>query len=164
MSRWGMGTGYKMAAALGSSLDLRKFVKFGRKVVAVGRNYRYGKRCLKFKRKDFRGTRKWGVLVVSFLREHAAELGNPVPKSPLIFFKPPSSYLEQGGKIKVSWHFLWIFPPCKKRESRKHGSWSMDPLHGRARPMDRLHQNMGQVHGPPVFTTILWLTIIKVKK
>ena len=47
-----------MAAAVGSSLDLRRFVKFGRKIVAVGRNYRYGKRCLKFNRKDFQGTRK----------------------------------------------------------------------------------------------------------
>jgi len=42
------------------------------------------------------------MLFISFVREHAAELGNPVPKSPLIFFKPPSSYLEGGGKIKVS--------------------------------------------------------------
>ena len=36
-----------------------------------------------------------------FDREHAVELGNPIPKNPLIFLKPPSSYLKQGGKIKV---------------------------------------------------------------
>lgn len=48
-------------------------MEFGRKIIAVGRNY----------------------------REHAAELGNPVPKTPLIFLKPPSSYLQQGGKIKL---------------------------------------------------------------
>ena len=29
------------------------------------------------------------------------ELGNPIPKNPLIFLKPPSSYLKEGGKIKV---------------------------------------------------------------
>ncbi|XP_058972726.2 uncharacterized protein [Pocillopora verrucosa] len=62
-----------MAAATSSSRDLRRFVEFGRKIIAVGRNY----------------------------REHAAELGNPVPKTPLIFLKPPSSYLQQGGKIKL---------------------------------------------------------------
>lgn len=60
-------------AAAPSSRDLRRFVEFGRKIIAVGRNY----------------------------REHAAELGNPVPKTPLIFLKPPSSYLQQGGKIKL---------------------------------------------------------------
>ena len=33
-------------------------------------------------------------------REHAAELGNEVPKEPLLFFKPPSSLLETGGVIR----------------------------------------------------------------
>jgi 2-keto-4-pentenoate hydratase/2-oxohepta-3-ene-1,7-dioic acid hydratase in catechol pathway len=32
-------------------------------------------------------------------REHAAELGNEVPKEPLLFFKPPSSLLATGGTI-----------------------------------------------------------------
>lgn len=32
-------------------------------------------------------------------REHAAELGNEVPKEPLIFLKPPSSLLSPGGNI-----------------------------------------------------------------
>lgn len=32
-------------------------------------------------------------------REHAAELGNEVPVEPLIFFKPPSSLLANGGII-----------------------------------------------------------------
>ena len=40
-----------MAATVGTSRDLRRFVKFGRKIVAVGRNYRYGKRYLKLKRR-----------------------------------------------------------------------------------------------------------------
>ncbi len=31
--------------------------------------------------------------------EHAAELGNEVPKEPLLFFKPPSSVLSPGGVI-----------------------------------------------------------------
>jgi len=33
-------------------------------------------------------------------REHAAELGNEVPTEPLLFFKPPSSLLAQGGSIR----------------------------------------------------------------
>lgn len=32
-------------------------------------------------------------------REHAAELGNPLPTEPLLFFKPPSSLLSPGGTI-----------------------------------------------------------------
>ena len=32
-------------------------------------------------------------------REHAAELGNEVPTEPLIFLKPPSSLLANGGTI-----------------------------------------------------------------
>lgn len=32
-------------------------------------------------------------------REHAAELGNEVPREPLIFLKPPSSLLAPGGTI-----------------------------------------------------------------
>jgi 2-keto-4-pentenoate hydratase/2-oxohepta-3-ene-1,7-dioic acid hydratase in catechol pathway len=32
-------------------------------------------------------------------REHAAELGNEVPAEPLIFLKPPSSLLANGGTI-----------------------------------------------------------------
>jgi len=33
-------------------------------------------------------------------REHAAELGNPVPEEPLLFFKPPSSLLATGQNIR----------------------------------------------------------------
>jgi 2-keto-4-pentenoate hydratase/2-oxohepta-3-ene-1,7-dioic acid hydratase in catechol pathway len=33
-------------------------------------------------------------------REHAEELGNPVPKEPLLFFKPPSSLLDPGAAIR----------------------------------------------------------------
>ena len=32
-------------------------------------------------------------------RDHAAELGNEVPKEPLIFMKPPTSILDPGGTI-----------------------------------------------------------------
>ena len=53
--------------------DLRQFVKFGRKIVAVGRNY----------------------------KAHAAELGNAVPEDPLLFLKPTTSYIEQGQSIVV---------------------------------------------------------------
>jgi 2-keto-4-pentenoate hydratase/2-oxohepta-3-ene-1,7-dioic acid hydratase in catechol pathway len=33
-------------------------------------------------------------------REHAAELGNEVPKEPLLFFKPTSSLLPSGGTVR----------------------------------------------------------------
>jgi 2-keto-4-pentenoate hydratase/2-oxohepta-3-ene-1,7-dioic acid hydratase in catechol pathway len=49
------------------------------KIVAVGRNY----------------------------REHAKELGNPMPERPLLFLKPPSSLLDPGGAI--------ILPPDSSR-------------------------------------------------
>ncbi len=39
--------------------------------------------------------------------EHAKELGNPVPKIPLIFFKPPSSIINPGDTI--------ILPPQSKQ-------------------------------------------------
>jgi 2-keto-4-pentenoate hydratase/2-oxohepta-3-ene-1,7-dioic acid hydratase in catechol pathway len=34
-------------------------------------------------------------------REHATELGNEVPKEPLLFFKPPSSLLAPGEAIRI---------------------------------------------------------------
>jgi len=49
-----------------------RFAELGRKVVAVGRNY----------------------------RDHAAELGNAVPELPLLFLKPASSYITEGSPIK----------------------------------------------------------------
>lgn len=33
--------------------------------------------------------------------DHAAELGNEVPKEPLLFLKPPSSLLAPGGTVKM---------------------------------------------------------------
>jgi acylpyruvate hydrolase len=50
-----------------------RFVEIGRKIVAVGRNY----------------------------RDHAAELGNAVPEIPLLFMKPASSYITEGTPIKI---------------------------------------------------------------
>ena len=34
-------------------------------------------------------------------REHAKELGNPMPERPLLFLKAPSSLLEHGGPIRL---------------------------------------------------------------
>ncbi|GBG78327.1 hypothetical protein CBR_g26355 [Chara braunii] len=48
-------------------------VKFGSKIIAVGRNY----------------------------AAHAKELGNEVPKEPVLFLKPTSSYVRKGGVIEV---------------------------------------------------------------
>lgn len=52
---------------------LHKLLNIGTKIVAVGRNY----------------------------AAHAKELGNAVPKEPVLFLKPTSSYLENGGTIEV---------------------------------------------------------------
>ena len=53
--------------------NLVKFPSLSRKIVAVGRNY----------------------------AEHAAELGNAVPSKPLLFMKPPSSYITAGENIEI---------------------------------------------------------------
>ncbi|KAL3689609.1 hypothetical protein R1sor_015918 [Riccia sorocarpa] len=50
-----------------------KILAAGTKIVAVGRNY----------------------------AAHAKELGNAVPKEPMIFLKPTSSYVFQGGAIEI---------------------------------------------------------------
>lgn len=52
---------------------LGQFTELSRKVVAVGRNY----------------------------ADHAKELGNAVPSSPLLFMKPPSAFVTVGGSIEV---------------------------------------------------------------
>lgn len=52
---------------------LGQFTELSRKVVAVGRNY----------------------------ADHAKELGNAVPATPLLFMKPPSAFVTAGGRIEV---------------------------------------------------------------
>ncbi|OBZ65688.1 Acylpyruvase FAHD1, mitochondrial [Grifola frondosa] len=49
------------------------FVQQGKKIVAIGRNY----------------------------SEHAKELNNAVPKEPIIFLKPTTSYLQSGGNVEI---------------------------------------------------------------
>ncbi|KAF9172852.1 hypothetical protein BGX21_004480 [Mortierella sp. AD011] len=49
------------------------FIRTGRKIVAIGRNY----------------------------GEHAKELGNTVPTAPFFFLKPTSSYITNGQSIEV---------------------------------------------------------------
>ncbi|KAM3707775.1 hypothetical protein ACJW30_02G049600 [Castanea mollissima] len=55
------------------SMALQKLFSGGTKIVAVGRNY----------------------------VAHAKELGNAVPKEPVLFLKPTSSYLGVGGTIEI---------------------------------------------------------------
>lgn len=50
-----------------------KLIEMGTKIVAVGRNY----------------------------AAHAKELGNAVPKEPVLFLKPTSSYVREGGAIEI---------------------------------------------------------------
>ncbi|KAM7485057.1 hypothetical protein LguiA_001066 [Lonicera macranthoides] len=56
-----------------SSSAFHKLLTVGTKIIAVGRNY----------------------------AAHAKELGNAVPKEPVLFMKPTSSYLANGGTIEV---------------------------------------------------------------
>ncbi|KIM79785.1 hypothetical protein PILCRDRAFT_98056 [Piloderma croceum F 1598] len=49
------------------------FVKYGKKIVAIGRNY----------------------------ADHAKELGNQVPKEPFFFLKPTTSYVQSGGRVEI---------------------------------------------------------------
>ncbi|KAJ1752975.1 hypothetical protein LPJ79_000797 [Coemansia sp. RSA 1821] len=53
--------------------SVRNFTQFGRKIVAIGRNF----------------------------SEHARELGNAVPTAPFFFLKPTSSYVCSPGKIEI---------------------------------------------------------------
>ncbi|KAL2922959.1 putative acylpyruvase FAHD1 mitochondrial [Bienertia sinuspersici] len=52
---------------------MSKLIEIGTKIICVGRNY----------------------------ANHAKELGNPVPKEPVLFMKPTSSYLANGGTILI---------------------------------------------------------------
>ncbi|KAF9014192.1 hypothetical protein BDQ17DRAFT_1231191 [Cyathus striatus] len=52
---------------------MASFVRHGKKIVAIGRNY----------------------------AAHAKELNNAVPKEPFFFLKPTSSYLLSGGKMEI---------------------------------------------------------------
>ncbi|KAF7986579.1 hypothetical protein HWV62_26338 [Athelia sp. TMB] len=49
------------------------FVKHGKKIVAIGRNY----------------------------ADHVKELNNAVPKEPFFFLKPTTSYLPSGGRMQI---------------------------------------------------------------
>ncbi|KAJ2876111.1 hypothetical protein GGH93_001035 [Coemansia aciculifera] len=74
-------------------MSARPFIQTGRKIVAIGRNFRYStvglhspascpETCLA-------------------LTEHAKELGNAVPTAPFFFLKPTSSYVASPGKIEI---------------------------------------------------------------
>ncbi|KAI0373075.1 hypothetical protein BV20DRAFT_963576 [Pilatotrama ljubarskyi] len=54
-------------------MSASSFVSTGKKIVAIGRNY----------------------------SEHAKELNNAVPKEPIIFLKPTTSYLPSGGNMEI---------------------------------------------------------------
>ncbi|XP_078148652.1 oxaloacetate tautomerase FAHD1, mitochondrial-like isoform X2 [Carex rostrata] len=56
-----------------SAMASQKLLSMGTKIIGVGRNY----------------------------VAHAKELGNAVPKDPVLFMKPTSSYLANGGTIEI---------------------------------------------------------------
>lgn len=71
---WAAGGPRRAGAALDRrSVTLLPPAAPGAKILCIGRNY----------------------------RAHAAELGNEVPKEPLVFLKPPSSLLPHGGTIRL---------------------------------------------------------------
>ncbi|CEP12373.1 hypothetical protein [Parasitella parasitica] len=70
------------------------FLTTGRKIVAIGRNYRY----VATRSINDAWETKCGTLVHS---EHAKELNNAVPETPFFFLKPTSSYLENGNDIEL---------------------------------------------------------------
>ena len=59
-------------------MSLANFREIGKKIVCVGLNY----------------------------SEHAKELGNPLPKNPLLFVKTTNTYLTEGNPIETP-------PDCK---------------------------------------------------
>ncbi|KAF3661668.1 Acylpyruvase FAHD1, mitochondrial [Capsicum annuum] len=62
-----------MTTSGAATAEHQNLLSVGSKIIAVGRNY----------------------------AAHAKELGNAVPKEPVLFMKPTSSYLENGGTIEV---------------------------------------------------------------
>ncbi|XP_053406863.1 acylpyruvase FAHD1, mitochondrial-like isoform X2 [Mercenaria mercenaria] len=59
-------------------MDVTNFRQFGKKIICIGRNY----------------------------KALAAEQGNPIPESPIVFLKPTTAYIEEGEAIKIP-------PACK---------------------------------------------------
>ncbi|KAM3284813.1 hypothetical protein P3S67_023612 [Capsicum chacoense] len=62
-----------MTTSGATTAEHHNLLSVGSKIIAVGRNY----------------------------AAHAKELGNAVPKGPVLFMKPTSSYLENGGTMEV---------------------------------------------------------------
>lgn len=54
-------------------MGMRNFTLIGKKIIGIGRNY----------------------------RDHAAEMSAPLPREPLFFLKPTTSYLLEPNTIKL---------------------------------------------------------------
>ena len=102
---------HKMA----SSSRIAQFAQFGRKIVCVGRNYAWVillKRieCQLYTYRAFKYISTESTFDTyiftenSFIlnSEHIAELGNTAPSKPMIFMKPPSTYIKNGTAIEVT--------------------------------------------------------------
>eukprot|EP00252_Welwitschia_mirabilis_P002075 TRINITY_DN12000_c1_g1_i1.p1 TRINITY_DN12000_c1_g1~~TRINITY_DN12000_c1_g1_i1.p1 ORF type:complete len:223 (+),score=41.22 TRINITY_DN12000_c1_g1_i1:77-745(+) len=107
-----------------------KFISRGTKIIAVGRNY----------------------------AAHAKELGNAVPKDPVLFLKPTSSYLENGGTIEIPHalqsldHEVELATVIGKRGRDVPESHAMDFVEGYALALDmtaRELQNSAKASGLP---------------
>ncbi|CAG0921229.1 unnamed protein product [Notodromas monacha] len=58
---------------MANAANIQNFVKFGRKIVCIGRNY----------------------------KDHIAEMKAALPTKPVVFIKPATSYIQQGHSIVI---------------------------------------------------------------
>ena len=77
----------------------RAFLSAGRKIVCVGRNYGCVCVCVCVLQCPQEGA----AILHSALpgRLHAKEMGEALPKEPLLFLKPTTSYLPMGKTLQV---------------------------------------------------------------
>ena len=109
------------AAAAATAAAATNFVKQGRKIVAIGRNYRCARGVRAVPPAARRAHRCHGPLGRGGARpqrsDHATELGNAVPAAPFFFLKPTSSYICQGQAIEVPAgavvHHEGVRPPAR---------------------------------------------------
>ena len=105
---------------------MENFIKLGRKIVAVARNY----------------------------RKHAAELNNPVPEEPMIFLKPTTSYIQEGTVIRIPpgcdrlFHEVELGLVIGKRGSNISAIDSLDYIYGYTLALDMTARDLTEVGLP----------------
>lgn len=106
--------------------NMENFIKLGRKIVAVARNY----------------------------RKHAAELNNPVPEEPMIFLKPTTSYIQEGATIRIPpdcdrlFHEVELGLVIGKKGNNIPASDCLDYVYGYALALDMTARDLTEVGLP----------------